>query len=247
MDIEELNRKLAEVKKGVTLFDTIIDQDWESGEARVTKKQAEYVRKIMRLFNDLNWKVALNLTKNSKFGNTKPIKGRCGVPVKIRPASEKDNPEQKTFFGILLGAIALSIGLEIDGDTVIANHSFYNPGIYVPELNKIVYGCESWWGEIENYNDVDKLITNDTINSVWYVKMLASIIQQDEKPKQKESASPKKNEIIRDATKKLKEFMATIIQLEDNDWDALSNDMGENEQICWAQIELLIEYFEDLG
>jgi hypothetical protein len=114
MDIEELNRKLAEVKKGVTLFDTIIDQDWESGESRVTKKQAEYVRKIMR--SDL-----------------------------------------------------------------------------------------------------------------------------------KESNSPKKKEIICAATKKLNEFMKIIVQLDDDDWDTLSNDMGENEQICWQQIEMLIEYLENLG
>ena len=29
-----------------------------------------------------------------------------------------------------------------------------NPGIFVPELGKIIYGCESWWSEIDNPEDL---------------------------------------------------------------------------------------------
>jgi hypothetical protein len=48
----------------------------------------------------------------------------------------------------------------------------YNPAIFVPELNDIVYGAASWWGEIEDEDELNDLITDDTIESVWYVKLL---------------------------------------------------------------------------
>ncbi len=51
---------------------------------------------------------------------------------------------------------------------------YSNPAIFVPELKKIIYGCESWWGEIESPEDF-KEITSDDINNVWYVQLLKAM------------------------------------------------------------------------
>ena len=56
-----------------------------------------------------------------------------------------------------------------------------NPAIYVPELRKIVFGCESWWGEIQSPDEI-KDITDDDISNVWYVKLVKAM----ENPERKE-------------------------------------------------------------
>lgn len=69
---------------------------------------------------------------------------RCGTIVSVRPCS--DNPENKTFTGILIGDVATSISVmpEHNGVTEIA-FSLFNPAILVPALGRIVFGYESWW------------------------------------------------------------------------------------------------------
>lgn len=46
-----------------------------------------------------------------------------------------------------------------------------NPAIFVPELGKIIFGMESWWGRIKSEEEL-KDITDGDIENVWYVKML---------------------------------------------------------------------------
>ena len=46
-----------------------------------------------------------------------------------------------------------------------------NPAIYVPELGKIIFGMESWWGIIESPEEL-KDISDDDISNTWYVKLL---------------------------------------------------------------------------
>jgi hypothetical protein len=46
-----------------------------------------------------------------------------------------------------------------------------NPAMFVPELNRIVFGCESWWKVLNNKEDFSD-ITDADIENVWYVKAL---------------------------------------------------------------------------
>ena len=56
-----------------------------------------------------------------------------------------------------------------------------NPAIFVPELKKIIYGCESWWGEIESPEDF-KEITSEDINNLWYVQLLKVMTGKEDEP-----------------------------------------------------------------
>lgn len=90
--------------------------------------------------------------------------------VKIRPCA--DEYKDKTFAGFYIGDVATSSSLKITDDNKLQlNYSSHNPAIYVPELNKIFYGYESWWGEIENLEEL-KEITDSDIENVWYVKAI---------------------------------------------------------------------------
>ena len=46
----------------------------------------------------------------------------------------------------------------------------------VPELKKIIYGCESWWHEISSADDFSG-ISDEDINNTWYVKLLNTFIE----------------------------------------------------------------------
>jgi hypothetical protein len=172
MTENEIGEKLEELRKGMHLFDSIVYQDWKTGEGSLNEKQVEIVRELLKLFKKLNWQISFNAYKELKYDGTEPIdKRRCGTPVKVRSCRKEH--DKKTYFGILLGDVALSISHSINDDgTVTAEHSMYNPAIFVPELNDIVYGCESWWSKIESEEELSKLITDETIKNVWYVKLL---------------------------------------------------------------------------
>ena len=109
--------------------------------------------------------------------------GNCGDMVSVRPCD--DEYEDKTFFGILLGKMALSISVEFNektGDLEIAK-DFYNPAIFIPDLNTVVYGVESFWGLIESEEDL-KEITDADIESQPYMKALRQIQSyEDDKEK----------------------------------------------------------------
>lgn len=95
---------------------------------------------------------------------------KVGSFVKIRPCGKKY--EGKTFLGLYLGELPIDNIISHNSKTKELNISFLNnPAIFVFELNKIVYGMESWWGIVEDEEDL-KEITESDINNVWYVKAL---------------------------------------------------------------------------
>ena len=53
----------------------------------------------------------------------------------------------------------------------VSSHN--NPAIFVPELKRIVWGMESWWGAVKSEDEL-KEITDEDIDNVWYVKLLKS-------------------------------------------------------------------------
>lgn len=176
MTEKELQEKLTEIKNGMKLFDSIVRiTDNETGEGQLTERQVDIVRKLFELFRNLSWQLKFNNYKEIRYKKSDSIDTTdCGTSVKIRPCGEKYN--KKTYFGILIGEVPLSISSSIGDDNIVyVEKSFYNPAIFVPELNTIIYGCESWWGEIESEEELSELITDETIKNVWYVKLLKHI------------------------------------------------------------------------
>ncbi len=104
-----------------------------------------------------------------------------GVFVSIRPVAKEY--EDKTFLGLYIGEIALGFAVrrnEHEDGTVdlVIERQMYNPAIFVFDLNKVIFGIESWWGVIRSEDDL-RQISNQDIDNVWYVKALK---QLQEKP-----------------------------------------------------------------
>ena len=180
MDEKELNDKLKEIREGMKLFDAhVYIPDYETGGGKLSKKQTEIVRTLFEIFRSLNWQLKFNNYKELRYKESEPIKlAECGTPVKVRSCKKEHG--EKTYFGILIGDVALSIGHTIEeGNIVYAEQSHYNPAIFIPELKTVVYGCASWWSRIESEDELKALITDDVISNVWYMKMLGDIARQD--------------------------------------------------------------------
>jgi hypothetical protein len=171
---KELKEKLDELRSGLRLVDTIIMSDRkEEGKYSISEKQKDFFKSLIDFFQELNWQLALNEYKEIICREGNPIDVReCGTPVKVRPCGEGYG--DKTYFGILIGDVPLSISCSIDEDKNLnISRSLYNPAIFVPELNEIIYGCGSWWGRIDKEEDLKELITEETIKNVWYMKLLS--------------------------------------------------------------------------
>lgn len=94
----------------------------------------------------------------------------CGKMVAIRPCAVEH--EGKTFLGVYLGDFPISISESFDPiDKELSMVIMRNPAIFIPDLNDIIYGCQSWWSIIEKESDL-KQITDQDIQNVWYVKAL---------------------------------------------------------------------------
>ena len=63
-------------------------------------------------------------------------------------------------------------------EQMLSISNMYNPAIFVPEINEVVFGYESWWSLINSSEDIED-ITNDDISNVWYVKMLNNLDKQE--------------------------------------------------------------------
>lgn len=97
----------------------------------------------------------------------------CGTLCEIRPCGEEY--ENKSYLGIYLGELPINIATSYDEDTgILKNRAVNNSAIFVPELKKIIYGCESWWREIESAEDA-KGISNEDIENTWYVGLLKKL------------------------------------------------------------------------
>ena len=101
-----------------------------------------------------------------------------GKPVKIRPCAEEY--DGKTYLGIFLGDLPVSSYVSFDEDRAKLDvHHMNNPAIFVPELNKIIFGMESWWGIIKDEKQL-KDITDLDIENIWYVKLLDALTKGKE-------------------------------------------------------------------
>lgn len=102
---------------------------------------------------------------------------QIGKFVKIAPCG--DEYKGKTYLGIFLGDLPIGNHISYKEDTKELSVSFStNPAIFVFEVNKIIFGCESWWGIIESEEDL-KEITSEDIDNVWYVKALKTLSKEE--------------------------------------------------------------------
>ena len=74
-------------------------------------------------------------------------------PVRVYPFDDK-----KTYFGIYLGNFPHMPCVIFDEETGMLKFNVENkPCIYIPELNKVLFGTESWWSDIEDENDIQDI------------------------------------------------------------------------------------------
>jgi len=115
------------------------------------------------------------------FGDELPYSGKplfhpknVGKLVAVRPCD--DACKGKTYLGLYLGDIALSKYVMHDKEAKRLKFEIggYNPAMFVFDLNRVVFGCGSWWGEIKSEEHL-RQITDDDINNIWYVKALKQL------------------------------------------------------------------------
>lgn len=93
--------------------------------------------------------------------------------VSVRPCDEEC--KGKTYLGWLLGEIALSQSVRLRGDgTLEVSMSMHNPAIFVPDLERVVYGAGSWWAAIKTADDLRRISDAD-VENVWYVRALRAL------------------------------------------------------------------------
>lgn len=124
----------------------------------------------------IKYPITVNAVNNEKvyYSENKELGKLC----KIKPCGKEYN--DKTYLGFFLGNLPLSIHTSYNEVTKeLSNGLFTNPAIFIPELGKIIFGCESWWSIIENPEDL-KEITDEDINNVWYVQALKHLYEEEE-------------------------------------------------------------------
>lgn len=89
--------------------------------------------------------------------------------------------QQETHLGVLIGDMARAGAVSFNRETGVLciRRGFYNPAIWVPALNRVVWGCESWWSPIESEDQL-RDITDEHINNTWYVKALSVVFDKKE-------------------------------------------------------------------
>ena len=121
----------------------------------------------------IEYPITINKVENETIDTT-PIFEEVGTLCSIRPCGEEY--QNKTYLGILIGNLPIAITTSFNEETgVLTNRTLNNPGIYVPELKKIIYGNESFWGAIESEDDMRE-ITDSDIENVGYIRLLKSMI-----------------------------------------------------------------------
>jgi len=111
----------------------------------------------------------INYPKSFKYETSK-----TGKLVKIKPCAEEY--DGKTFLGLYIGDLPTGMYITHGEEKELSLSHHTNPAIFVFELNKIVYGMESWWGVIETPEELADISTED-INNTWYVQLLKRTLE----------------------------------------------------------------------
>jgi hypothetical protein len=91
----------------------------------------------------------------------------------VRPVKDT-----KTYLGVYLGDLPLSMDFYVrtSTKTLILNHHT-NPALFVPDLKRVVWGVESWWGFMDRPEQL-RQISDADIQNVWYVRALKDLAEQ---------------------------------------------------------------------
>ena len=101
-----------------------------------------------------------------------------GKIVRVRPCAEECSG--KTYIGIFLGDLPHNPLISLDEKSgMLKIRPMMNPAMYVPDLKKIIYGYESWWKIVENDQELDKDITDETIHNQWYVQLAKALNKKE--------------------------------------------------------------------
>ena len=104
---------------------------------------------------------------------------KTGQLVAVRPCG--DEYGKKTYVGFYLGDLPLCITHRFNESTgILKAGTMTNPAMFVPELGKIIWGCGSWWHKIESEEQLRE-ISDEDINSVWYVQLAKAMSAKEEK------------------------------------------------------------------
>jgi hypothetical protein len=130
----------------------------------------------LKMESEFEYPMEISGIKNISAKNVNTHK--TGSLVQIRPCSDKY--EKKTYLGIYIGEVPIESLVALNTRTNILDVMCHtNPAIFVPELKKVIFGCESWWGYIRSEEEL-KQITDSDIDNVWYVQLLKEMGKKDE-------------------------------------------------------------------
>lgn len=129
--------------------------------------------------NDINPPIQVDDIKiyQPKYNKESWRGDKVGQFISVRPIQEEYN--NKTFLGIYLGDLPQSIIVSYRPKSKeLTTLTKDNPAIFVPELNKIIFGSESWWGKIKSPEHL-RQITDEDIQNVWYVQALKQLQKEE--------------------------------------------------------------------
>ena len=141
---------------------------WENEKVRtVTKEECEQCPKFKSKY--IEYPLTINGIDNKKM-DFSGLGHICAELCEVKPCGEEY--KGKSYIGIYLGDLPIVIHSSFNQKSgILSNETMNNPAILVPELKKIIYGCESWWRTIKSIEDF-KGITKEDIENTWYVKLL---------------------------------------------------------------------------
>lgn len=153
--------------------------------AETWQEAAEQARKEVEQM-EAAWQALFPMTVDRIEYDQRPIynfgwsRKNVGRFVSIRPVSTVD-PEEKTYLGLYLGDFLVDQGVTYDDETrvlTVHRHPLGNPGIYVFDLKRVVFGYESWWSVIQSEDQL-RQITDEDIGNIWYVKALRQLSEAE--------------------------------------------------------------------
>jgi hypothetical protein len=147
----------------------------------IHKALEEIMKRVENTTSENDFQFPLTITSIKRLTNAgvraQPL-CETGSLVQIRPCGKEY--DGKTFLGIMLGDFIVDTILTMDKDgseLAILHHR--NPGIFVPELKRVIFGMESWWGKIEDPSQLQE-ITDESIRNLWYVKALKAMLEEED-------------------------------------------------------------------
>lgn len=160
-------------KDGIT-FNCIAD-GWDDDKIKaVSEKVCEKCDRFKSRY--IEYPLTINGIENREIDTT-GLGHKTGCLCEVKPCG--DEYEEKSYLGFYLGDLPLSIYSSYNEKTgILTNSTMTNPAIFVPELGKIIYGCESWWREIKSTEDF-KGISQGEIENTWYVQLAKAMCEKD--------------------------------------------------------------------